>query len=148
MPDSGLAALGRVFLCALQNDARRRLRQAAVRRIGLFGRYNLAGPHCDLRITESCMSLPAFLSSLLDDGRPPVPPLGEISPADRCQAEQVLADFELCWRLDLPGVAPPFHAASATWAAAQLFRACQYAVFRDAGPEFAFEPLADESELL
>jgi hypothetical protein len=93
------------------------------------------------------MSLPDFVATLLAKGRTAVPPLDEISSIELSQAGEVLAEFEQSWRQTLPGDAPDFHLQAATWAAAQFYRACQYSVFRDEGPEFAFEPLESKSEL-
>jgi hypothetical protein len=76
-----------------------------------------------------------------------VPAPGEISAEDRAETTKVLEEFECEWRLNVPGEAPPFHAEAATWAAIRFYQASQYAVFRDEGPEFAFEPLDHASEL-
>jgi hypothetical protein len=93
------------------------------------------------------MSLPTFISRLLAEGRAPVPEPGLVEHAERSATAELLAEFDASWRLDLPGEPPPLNRDVAVWAAAQFFRACQYAVFRDAGPEFDFEPLPREAEL-
>jgi hypothetical protein len=93
------------------------------------------------------MSLPEFIVGLLAEGRTSVPPLADVSALERSQAGEILEKFEQSWRQTLPGEAPPFQLEAATWAATQLYRACQYSVFRDEGPDFAFEPVEGESEL-
>ncbi len=93
------------------------------------------------------MSLPEFIAGLLTEGRGAVPPPEDVSADDRAQTGEILAEFERGWRLELPGEPPAFHAESAVWAATQFYLASQYAVFRDAGPDFAFVALPGDREL-
>jgi hypothetical protein len=93
------------------------------------------------------MSLPEFIAGVLTEGRGAVPPPEDVSAEERAQTGQILAEFERGWRLELPGEAPAFHAESAVWAATQFYLASQYAVFRDAGPDFAFVALPGDREL-
>jgi hypothetical protein len=93
------------------------------------------------------MSLTAFITSLLAEGLGAVPEPGEISAEERAETTEVLEEFERQWRLNVPGEPPPFYAEAAVWAAVRFYQASQYSVFRDEGPEFAFEPLNLASEL-
>jgi hypothetical protein len=111
----------------------------------LLGRLLFRCPDSPLRMPA--MSLTAFITTLLADGVGAAPAPGEISSSDRIETADVLETFELDWRLNMPGEAPAFHRDTATWAAIAFYRACQYAVFRDEGPEFRWEPLAGENEL-
>ena len=93
------------------------------------------------------MSLPEFIASLLAEGRTSVPSPEEITANDRYQTSEILADFEQTWRSTLPGDPPALQSQAALWASAQFYRACQYSLFRDEGPDFDFEPLDGDSEL-
>jgi hypothetical protein len=92
------------------------------------------------------MCLSAFTCQLLAEGRPVVGLPEPITADDRAATAQVLAEFEALWRLDAAGQPPDFHPEAAVWAAVQLHRACQYAVFRNES-NFEFEGLERPSEL-
>ena len=81
------------------------------------------------------MSLTAFLNELLTGGRVRVAVAGDIADSDGLEAEQILADFERQYRLDLPGEPPPLSAPAAVWAATMLCEACRFVAFRDLGQE-------------
>jgi hypothetical protein len=92
------------------------------------------------------MSLADFLHNLLAEGRVTVPKPGKLTQEELQEAERVLEEFEQSYRLELPGDPPGFAAAAAGWAAAQFYLACQFAVFRDFGPEVLSEHLSPECE--
>jgi hypothetical protein len=56
------------------------------------------------------------------------------------EAGEFLANFEGLYRLNIPGDPPRLDLEAALWAAVHYYKACQYAVFRDYGPDFAFAP--------
>jgi MoxR-vWA-beta-propeller ternary system domain bpX4 len=88
------------------------------------------------------MSLAAFLSSLLETGRVTAPLPEDLSDEDAARADAVLASFEQTWRLEMPGDPPSLSAPAARWAAVLFFRACQFAVYRDLGPDLVERELA------
>jgi hypothetical protein len=99
------------------------------------------------RLRESTMSLPEFLRDLLERGRTRVAApddAQETSEVELQEASEFLANFEALYRLNLPGDPPRLDMEAALWAAVQYRRACQYAVFRDYGPDFAFTPSAEK----
>lgn len=78
------------------------------------------------------MDYSQFLEILLSEGRGVVPTVGPIDDSSRQQAAQVLKKYEFVWRQNLPQPVPQFHSDAANWAAENLFRACQFSVYRDA----------------
>lgn len=78
------------------------------------------------------MDYSRFLEILLSEGRGVVPTVGPIEEPSRQQGAEVLAKYELVWRRNLPRPVPQFQADAANWAGENLFRACQFSVFRDA----------------
>jgi hypothetical protein len=73
-----------------------------------------------------------FLRELSEHGRIRLPtPSIQDSATDARGVEQLLADWDSSWVLEFPGDAPPLFRPAARWAAEQLYRACQLAVFRD-----------------
>jgi hypothetical protein len=81
------------------------------------------------------MSLTSFLEALWEDGRVKVAPPGDVAPDDRAEAERRLVELERIAAADLPGEPPSYDGAAAIWGAEMLYRACQFAVFRDLGRE-------------
>ncbi len=75
-----------------------------------------------------------FLSDLFAEGRTAVSaePIGD---EEVREGEAVLADYERIHRLTLPGSAPEFNLAAASWAGARFYSACQCAVYRDIAEE-------------
>ncbi len=72
-----------------------------------------------------------FLENLFGDGRVALTEFAPLSEAELTDGDALIADYEQLSRLDMPGNAPQFDAAAGRWAAVKLFRACQFAVFRD-----------------
>ena len=72
-----------------------------------------------------------FLDDLLHLGE--VKLESEMAPTDdeRCQANELLTDFELTWRMDLPTTLPAYSPKAGNWAATMFFRAAQLLMFRD-----------------
>ncbi len=81
------------------------------------------------------MSLPGFLRSLWTDGRVRVANIEAIPDAERCEAAELLADWELGYRQELPHDPPRLHAEAVTWGAVLTYRVCQLLLFRDLGLE-------------
>jgi hypothetical protein len=92
------------------------------------------------------MNLSGFTSRLLSEGLTAVGSPEEISSDDRASAANILAEFEQIWRLGIPGEAPVFQPEVATWAAQQMYRACQYVLFRNED-DFDFQALECHTEL-
>lgn len=78
------------------------------------------------------MDYSQFLEILLTQGRAVVPEIGSISPESRRDAKEVLAKYERIWRENLPRPLATFNQEAASWAAENVFRACQFSVYRDA----------------
>ncbi|QDT41685.1 hypothetical protein Pan241w_17480 [Gimesia alba] len=76
-----------------------------------------------------------FFSSLFEDGIVHVPEIGELSDSEIQTADEILVDFEKQYRLEMPLEMPPFSVPDAQNAAYCFFRACQFAVSRDAPPQ-------------
>jgi hypothetical protein len=89
----------------------------------------------------SSMTFAEFLQQLFAEGRVAVPEPAELAKDELRAALQVLQTQDQHYRLEMPGDAPEFDREAAIWAAAQFYRGCQLAVFRDAGEE-AIEKLA------
>lgn len=90
-----------------------------------------------------------FFSSLFEDGVVSVPEIGLISDADLQSANETLVEFETQYRLEMPLEMPSFSVPDAQHAAFCFFRACQFAVSRDASPELInteFERLSELSD--
>ncbi|HUY90017.1 MAG TPA: hypothetical protein VMV10_14875 [Pirellulales bacterium] len=82
------------------------------------------------------MGLPDFLQALFEHGRVRVAaPDHAVSTSDWSHADAVLAERHAGDRAEFPGVIPPLDRAVAHWAAEQFYRACQFAVYRDAGAD-------------
>ena len=79
------------------------------------------------------MPLAQFLTSLFEDGRVVVPQLRPLTEEELVRADEVLVSYERIQRDVFPGTPPQFHLSAGRWAAIQLFRACQFAIFRDLG---------------
>ena len=83
------------------------------------------------------MSLPDFLTSLLNDRRARVDPIYDPEnrllaedPGDLDSAFDLLSQFESEYRTDLPGQPPPVDRASALWGATNVYRACSLLAYR------------------
>ncbi|MEI8380302.1 MAG: hypothetical protein WCJ09_09250 [Planctomycetota bacterium] len=83
------------------------------------------------------MSLPDFLTSLLNDGRARVDPIYDPenhlvsdAPGEIDSAFDLLSQFETEYRSDLPGQPPPLSQPSALWAATSVYRACSLLAYR------------------
>lgn len=72
-----------------------------------------------------------YLSALFEHGCVRVPPIRNLTESDYRDADELLQAFDEAYRQEMPGSPPPLCLASARWAAVQLFRACQYLIFRD-----------------
>lgn len=88
------------------------------------------------------MAFVKFLNDLLSDGRVSVPPVGHVTDEEQQEGASVLEAFDRSYRLELPGEAPRLVPSAAGRAAVQLYRACQFVVFRDYGPEALARELA------
>jgi hypothetical protein len=79
------------------------------------------------------MPIADFLRALVEHGRVRVarfvPGGGEDQ--DGAAVDAVLNEWDAANRLEFPGAAPTFDRSAARWAAEQLYRASQFAVFRD-----------------
>jgi hypothetical protein len=72
-----------------------------------------------------------FLENLFGQGRALVAAPGPIA-AEQLQAgDALLAQYEQVWRQNLPEPVPRFDPAAGRWAALWIYRACQFAVYRD-----------------
>ena len=83
------------------------------------------------------MSLPDFLTSLLNDGRVRVDPIYDsenrlisADPAELNSAFELLSQFEAEYRTDLPGQPPPLSRSSVLWGATSVYRACSLLAYR------------------
>lgn len=83
------------------------------------------------------MSLPDFLTSLLNDGRARVDPIFDPEnrliaddPGELDAAFELLSQFELEYRTDLPGQSPPISRHSALWGLTSVYRACSLLAYR------------------
>ena len=72
-----------------------------------------------------------FLENLLEDGRVTVSEIAPISAEELEVGDEILRRFEGEYRLELPGTVPELQVAASRWAAVNVFRTCQFAVFRD-----------------
>ena len=82
------------------------------------------------------MGLPEFLQALFEHGRVRVgSPDDAISTIDGENAAAILAERHAAERAEYPGEIPPLDRAASRWAAEQFYRACQFAVYRDAGAD-------------
>ena len=78
------------------------------------------------------MALTEFLSSIRERGAVIVPaPPAPDQRLDDPTAVAVLQQLDAAARLDIAGDAPPLHLPTAHWAAAILYRACQFLAHRD-----------------
>ena len=82
------------------------------------------------------MGLAEFLQALFEHGKVRVGAPGDgISSAQWAGVDAILAERHAAEGAEFPGVIPPLAPAVARWAAEQFYRACQFAVYRDAGAE-------------
>jgi len=86
------------------------------------------------------MALVEFLRELFEGRSTRVVAPENLSESELQEAGRFLANFEGLYRLNIPGDPPRLDLAAALWAAAHYYKACQYALFRDYGPDFAFTP--------
>ena len=82
-----------------------------------------------------------FLQSLMSAGEARVLVPGE--PPDDTEWDDALQVVEASWRLHVPAPVPEFNPPAARWAARILYRACQFLVWRDAGPELVTAALRE-----
>jgi hypothetical protein len=88
------------------------------------------------------MSLGSFLTSLFNDGHVKLAS-PELPTADELRAtDTLLREYERVYRLEFPGEPPPYASAAARWAAAMLYRACQFIVYRELPGEWIGRDLA------
>ena len=88
-----------------------------------------------------------FLENLLEDGRVVVPQFRVLPESEIRKGSEILIRFEHEYRAELPGSLPPFDLASGCWAAIRLFRASQFAVYRDVPAHVVDHELALPVEL-
>lgn len=89
------------------------------------------------------MGLPEFLQALFEHGRVRVGAPGDAISSDQwSRVDALLAERHAADRADFPGDIPPLAPEAARWAAEQCYRACQFAVYRDAGAEKIAETLS------
>lgn len=82
------------------------------------------------------MGLAEFLYELFEHGRVRVGAPGEgVSGAEWANANEILAERHAADGAEFPSNIPPLSPLAARWAAEQFYKACQFAVYRDAGPE-------------
>jgi hypothetical protein len=77
------------------------------------------------------MNFPSFLTTLFENGCVQVPPAVPIGPEEVYDAQQVLIEFEVEYRLALANVPPAFELQIGCEAALSLYRVCQCLVYRD-----------------
>lgn len=87
------------------------------------------------------MAFVDFLCSLFEDGRVTVPNFDELSDEVLRSGDGVIARYEAIHRVEMPGDAPPLVDTAARWAAVRFYRACQFAVNRDADEDLLNEEL-------
>ncbi len=76
-----------------------------------------------------------FIQQLFDSGRVVIENSDLPNESAIIEGESLLRSFELQWRNQLPGKAPPFDAAIASWAGQNFYRACQLLMHRDLAEE-------------
>lgn len=86
------------------------------------------------------MTLGEFLRDLFEGKRTRVAAPYDLGEIEISEAREFLANFESLYRLNIPGEPPRLDLEAALWAAVHYYKACQYAVFREHGPDFAFTP--------
>ncbi len=89
------------------------------------------------------MAICEFLVALINHGRVEVGSPAHWQDAELQAVDQILADFEQNYRLELPGEPPPYVASAGKWAAMKFYRACQFAVYRDIPVSAIHEELTD-----
>jgi hypothetical protein len=77
------------------------------------------------------VTFPEFLSNLYSSGRVRVGRPEEIAEEELRGADSAIAAFETQYRRDLPGEPPEVCMPAARWAAMMVYRACQFAAFRE-----------------
>lgn len=80
------------------------------------------------------MPLAQFLTSLLEDGRVVVPQVQPLPGEALAEGDEVLTQYERVQRDSWPGTPPEFDLSAGRWAGLSMFRACQFASYRDLGP--------------
>ncbi|BBO34351.1 hypothetical protein [Lacipirellula parvula] len=86
------------------------------------------------------MNLCEFLQDLFEGRRTRAAAPYDLSESELQETREFLANFEEAYRLNLPDAPPRFDVEAALWATTHYYKACQYALFRDYGPDFAFTP--------
>ncbi|HSI84351.1 MAG TPA: hypothetical protein VK970_11245 [Candidatus Methylacidiphilales bacterium] len=81
------------------------------------------------------MDLAVFLTELLERGVARVSTGFFTTPLHDADAERVIADLDFFARANCPGKAPELDPTAALWAAAILYRACQFLHIRDLGTD-------------
>ena len=81
------------------------------------------------------MSYTDFLTGLFEDGVAVVPEFGPVDEATLAEGDKILAHYEQIQRMEFPDPVPAFHPGAGRWAAAFIFRTCQFAIYRDLGEE-------------
>ena len=81
------------------------------------------------------MGYSEFLRALFEDGRVIVPAVAPLTEEELRAGDEVLAEYERIVRLEMPGSAPLLVESAGRWAGARMYRACQFAVYRDLGEE-------------
>lgn len=89
------------------------------------------------------MPLAQFLSTLFEDGRVVVPELHDLSNDDLAHGTDVLEKYMRVQRETFPGTPPEFDSPVGLWAATRLYRACQFAIYRDLGPEAIVQEIGE-----
>jgi hypothetical protein len=82
------------------------------------------------------MGLAEFLQALFEHGKVRVGAPGDrTSAAEWANVDAFLAERHAAEGAEFPSVIPPLAPAAARWAAELFYRACQFTVYRDLGPE-------------
>lgn len=82
-------------------------------------------------LNQTDMAYSQFLRDLFAEGRVVAPAIGAFTDDELLAGDEVIAEYEPVHRLEMPGDAPRFVETAGRWAATRLFRACQFAVYRD-----------------
>lgn len=85
-----------------------------------------------------------FLHGLLGEGRVVLPLPGPLPEELLGEGDAILAEYQQVARNDLPEPMPTFDVVAARWGAVRMFRACQFAIYRDVDEGAIAEELAPE----
>lgn len=89
------------------------------------------------------MGLAQFLQALFEHGKVRVGAPGDGAPSEEwAGVDAILAEWHAAEGAEFPGPIPPLATSAARWGAEQFYRACQFAVYRDAGAEKIASALA------